>query len=318
MQKPNGVFLDRASLHPQDLDFQPLQQLAEWQWFDTTRPEQLQQRIANAEILVTNKVPLHREQLLNAPRLKLIVIAATGVNNVDLQACNELNITVCNCQNYGSESVVQHLFALIFALANQLTANHAAARQQWPSADQFCLLQHLPMQLSGKTLGIIGYGALGRQAEQVAHALGMRTCIAARKGQPATPGRLTFEQLLTEADIITLHCPLTPETENLIAAAELAQMKPTALLINTARGGIVNEADLVAALTAGTIAGAGCDVLTEEPPRNGNPLLAYSGQNLIVTPHMAWSSTPARQTLLQQIAENIQGFYRGETIRQVN
>ena len=317
MQKPNGIFLDRDSLHPADLNFTPLSQVAHWQYYATTSPEQLEARLQNAEIVVSNKVLLSRETLQTARHLKLVVIAATGVNNVDLQACEELGIAVYNCQRYGNEAVIQHLFAMIFGLANQLSANHAAARQKWASASQFCLLDHLPMQLSGKTLGIIGYGALGQKAQQVASALDMHTLIAARKGATASAGRTEFETLLAEADIITLHCPLTPDTHNLIAARELALMKPSALLINTARGGIVNETDLVAALTAGQIAGAAADVLSEEPPRKGNPLLEYAGHNLILTPHMAWGSSNARQTMLEQIAENISHFYAGNRQRRV-
>lgn len=318
MHKPRAVFLDRDSLHPEDLDFTPLSQVADWHYYATTTPEQIAERIADAEVVVSNKVPLSEATLRNAAKLKLVIIAATGLNNVDLAACKAQGIAVYNCQRYGNDAVVQHVFAMIFALANQLAANHAAAREQWQSANQFCLLNHLPMPLSGKTLGIIGYGALGQQAHHVATALGMHTLISARKGHQASEGRVPFEHLLSQADIITLHCPLAPETTNLIAAPELALMKPNALLINTARGGIVNEADLFTALTTGTIAGAGCDVLSEEPPKQGNPLLNYTGHNLILTPHMAWSSSQARQTMLAQIAQNIVLFTQGDTLRRVS
>ena len=317
MPKPVAVFLDKETLHADDLDFSSLESAGRWQWYDTSTEKQVGERIQQAEVVVSNKAPLSRDILNQAPNLKLVVIAATGVNNVDLDTCRDLGIAVYNCQGYGNDSVVQHAFAMIFALANQLAANRQAAFTQWSTASQFCLLQHLPMQLAGKTLGIIGYGALGQKAAEIGRALGMQILIAGRKGMTAADGRTEFNQLLENSDIVSLHCPLNEETKDLIAAKQLSLMKSTALLINTARGGIVNEQDLVDALQAGAIAGAGTDVLSEEPPRNNNPLLDYEGNNLIVTPHMAWSSTTARQTLLEQVAENILHFAQGNGLRRV-
>ncbi|TXR54131.1 D-2-hydroxyacid dehydrogenase [Reinekea thalattae] len=316
-QPLQAVFLDQSSLNPTDLDFGPLEAVANWQWFSQTSADQVASRIEQADIVACNKVILNKQQIVNAQRLKLIIVAATGVNNIDLDACREQGIAVYNCQSYGNESVVQHSFALLFALANQLTANHQAAIQKWPNASQFCLLDHLPMQLAGKTFGLVGYGSLGKKAAQVAEALGMKVIISARKGQATSDGRVSFEQLLKQADIISLHCPLTAETKDLFSLNEFKQMQAHALLINTARGGIVNETDLVQALQQGLIAGAASDVLTEEPPVNGNPLLEYRGANLIVTPHMAWSSSQARQTIIEQLAQNIENFRHQNDLRRI-
>lgn len=317
MSTHNSVFLDKASLRPDDLDFSNLEQTGQWQFYDFTDESDVVERIRDAEVVIANKTPLNKNALQQAKNLKLIVIAATGVNNVDLDACRELGIAVCNCQSYGNDSVVQHAFAMIFALANRLAANHHAAQSDWPGASQFCVLDHLPMQLAGKKLGIVGYGALGQKAAEVGKALGMDVLVSARKGQPAAEGRSVFETVIAESDVISLHCPLNDETRDLISLSELKAMKPTALLVNCARGGIVNETDLLAALQQNLIAGAATDVLTEEPPGNGNPLLEYQGHNLIVTPHMAWASREARQTLLDQLAENIQHFKQGNSLRRV-
>jgi glycerate dehydrogenase len=246
-------------------------------------------------------------------------VAATGTNNIDLEAAAERGITVCNCQSYGTPSVVQHVFALILTLATRLCDyRQAVAEGRWQLADQFCLLDYPIQELAGKTLGIIGYGELGRSVARIAEAFGMRILIAQRPGtSEPVEDRIPLATLLPQLDILTLHCPLTSETRGLIGAWELALMRRNALLINTARGGIVDELALAEALKRGALGGAGVDVLTEEPPVQGNPLLAGDIPNLIVTPHCAWGSREARQRLVAQLAENIQGFLTGKPKRVV-
>ncbi|TCS41018.1 D-2-hydroxyacid dehydrogenase [Reinekea marinisedimentorum] len=317
MTKQKAVFFEKDSLHPSDLDFSYIEQVADWQFYNSVSADDVIECIKDASVVSANKLQMTREVIESSPKLKQIVVAATGVNNVDLDACREHGIAVYNCQSYGNDSVVQHAFAMMFALANKLAANNVAAHESWQSSKQFCVLSHLPMELAGKTFGIVGYGALGQKAEQIAQALGMNVLVAARKGQPAAGNRVAFEQVLEQADVISLHCPLNAETENLFTLSELSRMKPTALLISTARGGIINEADLVSALEQGLIAGAGLDVLTEEPPKNGNVLLDYAGHNLIVTPHIAWASQEARQTLLNQVADNVTAFAEGRDLRRI-
>ncbi len=316
-----GVFLDRDSLDQKDLDFTPLDTcLAHMQYYTASQPNEVQARLANAQVVIVNKVLLTADLLDQAPHLQLINVAATGTNNVDLQAARQRGITVCNCQGYGTASVVQHVFGLILALTTHLLDYQQAVKNGlWQKASQFCLLDFPIRELNGKTLGIVGYGELGRNVAQVAQAFGMRVLIAQRPGSTEIPdGRLPLVELLPQVDILTLHCPLTPQTRHLIGAAELALMRPTALLINAARGGIVDEMALAAALRAGQLAGAGVDVLSEEPPQSGNPLLADDIPNLIVTPHCAWGSREARQRVVHQLAENIVAFYKGQPRRVVN
>ncbi|WP_233496441.1 D-2-hydroxyacid dehydrogenase [Corallincola holothuriorum] len=313
-----GVVLDLDTLHPQDLDLSKLDRcVTKWQYHGHTAPSQLHERLANAEVIVTNKVVIDAAAIAAAPDLKLICVAATGVNNIDLIACHEHNITVCNCRNYGTASVVQHTFSLILALANQLPANQKLIdSQKWQNAAQFCLLNHPPQQLAGKCLGIVGYGTLGKAVAHVAEALGMIVLIAERAdAESVRPGRVNFKRLLRNADVLSLHCPLTADTRNLLSAEMLALMKPNALLINTARGGLVDEQALVKALQQNKLGGAGVDVLSYEPPNNGNDLLDTQLDNLIVTPHIAWASAEARQMLVDQLVENIIAAQNGLPIR---
>jgi glycerate dehydrogenase len=317
MKKPRIVFFEKDSLQPDDLDFSCMEEAGDCTFYNVISPAETLKHIADADVVVANKLQMTREVIENSPNLKQIVVAATGVNNVDLDACREHDIAVYNCQSYGNESVVQHTFALMFALTNQLMANNEMARTEWKNSQQFCVLSYLPTQIAGKTFGIVGYGALGQKAEQVAKALGMNVLVAARKGRAAQGNRVPFDQVLAQADVISLHCPFTEETKDLFTLVELQKMKPTAILVSTARGGIVNETDLVTALQQGVIAGAGLDVLSEEPPRNGNVLLDYAGHNLIVTPHIAWASREARRTLLNQVAENVTAFIEGRHLRRI-
>lgn len=308
-----GCILDAESLGP-GLDFTALERaVGRWDWHERTAPDEVPARIADAEVVVSNKVPLGEEAFAAAGRLRLVCVAATGVNNVDLEAAARHGVTVCNATDYATPAVVQHTLALLLALATRLEDYHAAVRAgRWAEAPHFCLLDYPITELAGRVLGIVGYGALGRGVAAAAAGLGMEVRVAARAGNAHVPeGRVALAELLETADAISVHCPLTPETRGLIGAAELARMKPSAFLVNTARGGIVDEEALAAALRAGTIAGAGFDVLTEEPPRRGNALLADDIPNLILTPHSAWGTHGARQRLVEQVAVNIEAFADG-------
>jgi len=313
-----GAFLDRNTLDCGDLDFSVLDaELPELTYYPATLPDQVAERIAQAEVVISNKVMLNAAAIEQAPRLRLICIAATGVNNVDLAAAEAAGITVCNCRGYGSPAVVQHVFALLLALYTRLPDYHQAVRAgRWQQASQFCLLDYPIRELADKTLGIVGYGELGRGVARVAEAFGMRVLLAQRPGAiEPEEGRIPLPVLLPQVDVLSLHCPLTPETRGLIGAWELALMRRDAVLINTARGGLVDEAVLADALRKGALGGAGIDVLSLEPPTDGNPLLAPDIPNLIITPHSAWGSRESRQRLLEQLAENVRAYQLGQPVR---
>jgi glycerate dehydrogenase len=243
-----------------------------------------------------------------------VAVAATGVNNVDVAALRARGIGVSNIRCYAGVSVSEHVLALMLSLRRRLIEYREDLRAgAWQRADGFCLLTHPIADLKGSTLGLVGHGDLGAHVAALARALGMRVLVAERRGAAsARPDRTPFEQVLREADVLSLHAPLTPDTAHLIGAAELALMKPTALLINTARGGLVDEAALARALVDGAIAGAGIDVLPEEPPRHGSPLLDLDLPNLLVTPHIAWASAQSMQALADQLIDNLDAFARGE------
>lgn len=309
-----GVFLDLDTVDGGDLDLAPITGIdgIDWQTFGTTSSEALHERIAGCQIVISNKVVLDRAALENTADLRLIVVAATGTNNIDLAAAKERGITVCNVRNYGTPSVVQHVYTLILALTTRLPQYmQAIAQGRWQKHPHFCLFDFPIRELAGKTLGIVGYGTLGRGVATAADAFGLQVLVAQRPGGPAKEGRVPLPELLSKVDILSLHCPLTEQTRNLIGAAELAAMKRDAILINTARGGIVDETALVHALREGIIGGAGFDVLSEEPPVHGNPLLANDIPNLIVTPHIAWASKESRQRVLDIVGDNIRAYLRG-------
>jgi len=314
-----GVFLDTATLQRGDLDFAPLTDaLSTWKYHDTTPTAQVAQRIAQAEVVVSNKAYLGADALAVAEKLKLICVIATGTNNVDLDAAKAHGIAVCNVTGYAAPSVTQHVFALMLALVTQLENYRAAVKDgAWQRASGFCMLDYPIWELAGKTLGIVGYGSLGQAVAHVAEAFGMRVLIAARPGQASSAGRVPLHDLLSQSDVVSLHCPLNEQTQGLIGARELALMQPHALLINTARGGIVDETALAQALRERRIGGAGVDVLTVEPPVNGNVLLAADIPNLIVTPHIAWASREARQRLVDETAKNIAAYLHGEARNRV-
>jgi len=310
-----AVFLDLATTGPDDLDLDPLLRLpVSWDMHAVTRPEQLDERIDGREIVISNKCPLPGEVLARHPGIGHISAAATGYNHIDVAAARRLGITVSNVRDYATGSVVQHVYALILALTTRLLDYRAAvAAGAWQASPVFCLLDYPIEELSGKTLGIIGYGTLGRAVAAAAPALGLEVVVAQHLEGPADAGRLALDDLLALADVVSLHLPLTVRTRHLIGARELALMKPGALLVNTARGGIVDEQALVNALRSQSIGGAGIDVLSCEPPVDDNPLLAAELGNLIVTPHIAWASRKARQTLIEELGLNVAAYLCGET-----
>lgn len=291
----------------------------EWTDHDETAADQIVDRLQSATIAICNKLPLRAPELSRLPQLKLIAVAATGVDNIDLDYCQQNEIAVCNARHYAGASLPEHVLLLMLALRRNLQAYVVDVNAgEWQQAKQFCLLDHPIHDLRGTTLGIIGYGFLGQAVGKLARAVGMKLLIAERKGATSIRSeRVLFDEVLKNSDVITLHCPLTDETRNLIDQQELATMKREALLINTARGGLVNESALLKALREGEIAGAAFDVLSEEPPRHGNALLEAQLPNLIVTPHIAWASREAMQTLADQLVASLEAFVRGEMLNRV-
>ncbi|MET0071324.1 MAG: 2-hydroxyacid dehydrogenase [Candidatus Thiodiazotropha sp.] len=309
-----GVFLDVGSVDSGDIAWSPLRAMAkDWGWHQVTRPRQTLQRIIDADLVISNKVVLDRACLAASGKLKLICIAATGSNNVDLEAAAESGIAVTNVTGYATPSVVQHVFSLILSLVTrQQDYQRAVAKGDWQKADHFCLLDYPIRELAGKRMGILGHGELGRGVGELAKAFGMQVLVAQRPGGEPAPDRLTLDRLLPLVDVLSIHVPLAENTRNLIGARELGLLQPHALLINTARGGIVDEQALADALVRGKLGGAGIDVLITEPPVDGNPLLNPGIPNLILTPHIAWASREARQRLVDGVSANIQAFVNGE------
>ena len=288
----------------------------EWVEYPSTRPEQVLERLQGCTIAIINKAPLQSLTVNALNDLKMVAVAATGANVIDLEACRQRAIVVSNVRGYAEHTVPEHVFSLLLALSRNLYAwRESLLAGRWQQSDQFCLFDHPIRDLHGATLGVIGSGSLGAGVIRLAEAFGMRVLLAERKGVALPrPGYHVFEQVLAQADAISLHCPLTDETLNLIGEAELRAMKPSALLINTARGGLVDEAALIKALHEGWIAGAGFDVITAEPPPAGHPMLnpdLLALPNFLLTPHVAWSSRPAMQALADQMIDNIEAFVAG-------
>ncbi len=315
-----AVFLDHTSLDLGDLDLGPLHRsFSELQLYADTTPDNVVERLQGAGIAISNKILLNAQTLAACPDLKLILVAATGTNNVDLQAARAQGITVANCQGYGTPSVAQHTLGLLLALATRLIDYQKAVTEgQWQQAKQFCLLDFPIVELEGKTLGLFGHGELGSAVAKLAEAFGMRVLIGQIPGRPARPDRLSVDELLPQVDALTFHCPLNEHTRHFIGARELALLKPGAFVVNTARGGMIDEQALADALRSGHLGGAATDVLSVEPPREGNPLLAADIPRLIITPHSAWGSREARQRIVGQLSENAQAFFNATALRVVS
>lgn len=305
------VFLDRDSVHA----VVPRPTFPHvWTEYPQTGPEQCLERLQDATVAITNKVRLPGELLARLPALRLIAVAATGADNVDLPWCREHGIAVCNIRGYAVDAVPEHVFMMLLALRRQLPAYRAdVVAGKWQASPTFCCFGPPIRDLHGTTLAIFGRGSLGVGVARLAEAFGMRVLWGERKGAAVVrAGYVSFAEALATADAISLHCPLNEQTRGMIGEAELRAMKNDAVLVNTARGGLVDEAALAKALRQGWIAGAGFDVLSSEPPRNGNPLLDAELPNLIVTPHVAWSSDKAMQALADQLIDNLEAFVRGE------
>lgn len=305
-----GVFLDSGTLGP-EIDLTGLKQLpVDWQWFEFTDSADTLARCQEAEIIITNKVVIDQTIMENCPNLRLICVAATGMNNIDLTAAEQKQIVVKNVTNYAGNSVAQVVIASILQLlTHTLAYNNLVQQGAWSASKSFCLFDFPIDELTGKTLGLVGYGTLAKTVEKIARAFDMKVLISERPDATETrAGRIDFDQVLAQSDVLSLHCPLTATTKNLIAKEQFKQMKSTAIIVNTARGGIVNEADLVTALMTKEIAGAVVDVITVEPPAADYPLLQHQLPNLIITPHIAWASKQARQRLTDQLVSNIKTF----------
>jgi len=310
----NVVFLDRGSLLSDELDFKQLNViLPNCEFYENSSVYEVHDRIRHADIVITNKAIVSKVAISQARNLKMISVTATGYNNIDIEEARKRGILVSNVRSYATQSVVQHVFMMIFVLATRfIEYNRLVKEGKWSTSEQFCLLNHKITEISGKTLGVIGHGELGKAVVRVADCFGMKTLVAERRdANNLRDDRTQFEEMLVESDVISIHCPLVQETRNLIGKRELKMMKNSSILINAARGGIVDEMALREALVMGEIGGAGIDVLMEEPPINGNILLDKNIPNLIVTPHIAWASLEAQQRLLDKAVYNIASFLNG-------
>ncbi len=321
-----AVFLDYATLGPGDVAADPLRAVLPGVIVhEDTRRDQLHARIEGASFLFGNKIRFDAAAMDAAGSLRFIGLTATGADNVDMEAARERGIAVCNIRDYCTQSVAQHAMAMMLSLTQQLGGYHRdVVSGRWGASGQFCLFDHPIRELSDRNFAVIGHGVLGGATARIAQAIGMNILIAARPGSndPVPAGRLELTQLLRKADVVSLHCPLTRHTRHLIGAPELAIMKPDALLLNTARGGLIDAHALAQALRAGRIGGAGIDVLDEEPPVSGNPLIELAGEqnrhNLILTPHVAWAAREARARAIAEVAANVAAFLSGERRNRVD
>ncbi|WP_163831757.1 D-2-hydroxyacid dehydrogenase [Spartinivicinus ruber] len=318
-----GIILDVASLAPDDLNLQPItQQLLEWWCYEQSTGQQLNDRLAGAEIVLTNKVAITEQTLKDNPQIKYIGVLATGTNNIDLAAAKAHQVIVSNVRGYGTQSVAQHTLALILNLATRQPDYLIAVKQGlWQQSEHFCLLDKPILELAGKTCLIVGLGELGQAVAALVKAFGMRVVAATFEGHQSQPvkgiERLPFEMALPLADVISLHCPLTEQTEYLFNRHTLRLVKPGALLVNTARGGLIEEQALIDALKVGLLGGAALDVVSEEPPPLEHLLFKPDIPNLYITPHNAWGTQTARQALVNMAGENLAAFLAGEPINQV-
>lgn len=314
------VFLDRETLSPETVlkDFSFPHELV---LHGRTAPDEVAARIAEADVVITNKAPVRAEALTGAKRLKVVAVAATGYDVVDVAACKAQGVVVTNIRNYAVNTVPEHTFALIFALRRSIMAYHnATAKGRWQEARQFCFFDYPISDLAGSTLGIVGDGVLGKSVARIAEALGLRVLFSDYKNSTGMgPLYTPFDEVMRVSDIITLHCPLMPSTRNLISTREFGLMERRPLIINTARGGLVDEAALASALKAGQIGGAGFDVVTQEPPPADHPFMALMGRpDFLLTPHVAWASRQAIQGLADQLVGNVEAAVAGAPRNVVN
>lgn len=309
-----AVFLDYSTVGP-GLDVRPLTDLLPGlEIFDASSDSQIAERICDAEFVFTNKIRLDDELFASANKLRFIGLTATGTDNIDVESAQRHGVAVCNIRGYCTRSVTEHVFALLLTLTHNLHRYTTAVRDgAWAESPDFCMLSFPMFELSTMTMGIVGFGELGGGVARQARNFDMDVIVAARRGATAVADdRVSFEELLERSDVISLHCPLNDQTRHLFGAQEFRKMKSSAILINTARGGLVDSAALADALRCGEILAAAVDVLPEEPPVNGNPLLDYTGDNLLVTPHIAWGTDRSRQDSIHELAANVAAFMKGE------
>ncbi len=313
------VVLDGFTLNPGDLSWQGLEALGKCEIYERTEASQVIERCHNAQIIFTNKVILDKEVLSQLPQLKYIGVTATGFNVVDTLAAEKQGITVTNTPAYGSDSVAQFVFAQLLNWAQPVSYySNTVKQKRWAESPDFCYYDHPMLELAGLTLGIIGYGAIGKKVAQIALGFGMQVLVHSRTEPESLPAGIAFvtlDSLSKQSDVISLHCPLTEENNGFVNSDFLSNMKDSAYLINTGRGPLINEKDLLLALQEGNIAGAALDVLTVEPPEESNPL--FDMENCTITPHIAWATLAARQRLMGIAVNNLQGFLKGEAINKV-
>lgn len=309
----NIVYTDAYTLNPGDLDWAPIRSLGDVTLHDRTSPDELIGRVKDAEIVLTNKVKMPREVLDQLPSLRYIGVTATGYDIIDVAAARERGIVVTNVKGYSTDSVAQLTFALLLELTHHAGIHSQSVRAgEWVASPDFSYAKSPLIELAGKTLGLVGYGDIGRKVARIGRAFGMDVLVNRRNTQPEADGMVTVvdrETLFAQSDVVSLHCPATSDTIGFVNTALLSRMKPTAWLLNTSRGSLLNETDVADALNAGVIAGAGLDVLSVEPPSADNPLL--TAKNCLITPHIAWASFSARQRLMQSVADNIRAFLDG-------
>ena len=310
------IILDGYTLNPNDLSWASLGKLGDLTVYDRTPADKIIERAGEADVLIVNKVVISAQHIAALPHLRYIGVLATGYNNIDVISAKKRGITVCNVRNYGTATVAQHVFSLLLTLTNHAETYAADAHQNWAGAPDWTYWHSPLMELSGKTMGIIGFGNIGSHVAKIAQAFGMKTISTTHKEIPQyLDKKVGLGTLLLESDVISLHSPLSEETKELMNIRTLSLMKPTAFLINTARGGLIHEQDLADALNKNVIAGAGLDVLTQEPPLATNPLL--SAKNCYITPHQAWASVEARQRLMDLAVQNVKAFLAGNPINEV-
>lgn len=314
------VVLDGRTLNPGDLSWNKLNALGRLTVYEYSKTEEIPLRAKEAEVVLANKALLGEQQLAQLPRLRCICVTASGYNNISLESARKRGIPVCNAVGYGTDSVAQHVFALLLTLSNQVAAHHASVQQgRWGQIDDFCYTLSSIPELAGKTMGIYGFGRIGQKVAAIAQAFGMEVLATHKHPErDARPGIgfVGLETLFGQSDVVSLHAPLTEENKGIVNAALLARMKPTAFLINTGRGGLVDEPALKLALQSAQLAGAALDVLSSEPPKQGNVL--FDAPNCLITPHMAWATREARQRLMDITVENVKAFLRGEPRNVVN